>query len=121
MSENIKYSNIVPYVTKDSSVIRELIHPLHYPGARQSLAEATIAPGGQTLLHLHREVEEIYHVTGGRGRMSLGEEEFEIAEGDTVYIPPGISHKLFNQGKKELRVLCCCSPPYSHEDTVILE
>ncbi len=43
------------------------------------------------------------------------------APGDTVVIPPGLRHKLWNTGAEPLRLLCCCSPAYSHEDTVLTE
>ncbi|HYN91166.1 MAG TPA: hypothetical protein VER75_04530, partial [Thermoleophilaceae bacterium] len=41
------------------------------------------------------------------------------APGDTVVIPPGLRDKLWNTGDEPLRLLCCCSPAYSHEDTVL--
>jgi mannose-6-phosphate isomerase-like protein (cupin superfamily) len=34
-------------------------------------------------------------------------------------IPPGTRHKLWNTGPEPLKLLCCCAPPYSHEDTVL--
>jgi mannose-6-phosphate isomerase-like protein (cupin superfamily) len=40
-----------------------------------------------------------------------------IRPGDAVLIPPGAWHTLENTGTSELRILCCCSPPYSHDDT----
>ena len=40
--------------------------------------------------------------------------------GDTVVIPPDTRHKLRNTGSEPLKLLCCCSPPYSHEDTVLV-
>jgi len=39
----------------------------------------------------------------------------------TVVIAPGVAHKLWNTGDEPLVLLCCCSPPYTHEDTVLLE
>ena len=36
-------------------------------------------------------------------------------------IAPGVPHKLWNTGAEPLVLLCCCAPPYSHEDTVLLE
>ncbi len=113
-----------PYVTKDGSVIRELMHPAVHAGlgvARQSLAEARVPPGGRTHLHRHRKTEELYHVTAGQGTMRLGEQAFPIAPGDTVCIPPGTLHGLENPGADELVVLCCCAPSYSHDDTVLTE
>jgi mannose-6-phosphate isomerase-like protein (cupin superfamily) len=35
-------------------------------------------------------------------------------------IPPGTPHKLRNTGAEPLKLLCCCAPPYSHEDTFML-
>ncbi len=111
------YSSAEPYVTKDGSTIRELLHPdLHGDGA-QSLAEARIAPGGATLFHRHHRSEEIYHITGGEGVMTLGDERFPLRVGDSVRIPPGTPHRVENPGSEPLVILCCCTPPYRHEDT----
>ncbi len=109
------------YVTKDGSSIRELMHPAVQGNARQSLAEASVPPGGATLLHRHRESEELYFIVSGTGRMTLGDEEFAIAPGDTLLIPPGTPHCLRNDGGETLRLLCACAPAYRHEDTEMLE
>ena len=111
---------VAAYTTRDGSCIRELMHPSVHGNARQSLAEASVPPGGSTLLHRHRESEELYHILSGIGRMTLGDEEFSIAPGDTLLIPPGTTHCLRNTGIKPLRLLCCCSPAYRHEDTEIM-
>lgn len=116
-----RYAEIPAYDTKDGSEIRELMHPAAHGNRNQSLAEAIIAAGGATHLHRHRLSEELYHVTAGRGVMTLGEERFEIGPGDTVHIAPFTPHCLENTGGEPLKVLCCCSPPYSHEDTELLE
>lgn len=114
------YSQIVPFITKDGSEIRELMHPSVHGNRNQSVAEATIAPGGETALHRHIAAEEIYHVTHGHGLMTLGAEQFEIAPGDTIRIPAGSPHRVRNTGNEALRILCCCAPPYSHADTELL-
>lgn len=116
-----RYAAVVSYVTKDGSEIRELMHPLAHGNERQSLAEAIVAPGAQTLLHRHRRSEEIYHITGGTGVMTLGGETFTVAAGDTVLIPPYTPHCVRNTGTRPLRVLCVCAPAYSHDDTELLQ
>jgi mannose-6-phosphate isomerase-like protein (cupin superfamily) len=115
--ENLQ--SVAPFVTKDGSEIRELAGIPTGNSQNQSLAEATVPPGGQTEEHYHRRSEEIYFFTAGEGRLRLGDEETEVAPGDTVVIPPGTRHKLWSTGAEPLRLLCCCSPPYSHEDTVL--
>lgn len=108
------------YVTRDGSEIREWVAP-GAPGRRQTLAEATVPAGGATLAHYHRESEEIYLVTSGRGRLRLGDEVSEIAPGDCVAIPPGVVHMLWADDDAPLVVVCSSVPPYSHDDTVLVE
>ena len=111
---------VPPYLTRDGSEIRELMHPAHHAVRNQSLAEATVAPGCETRLHVHRHTEEIYHVTAGTGTMRLGEAQFDVAPGDTVLIAPGTAHCIRNTGAVPLKILCACSPAYAHEDTELL-
>lgn len=113
-------SGIIAYITKDGSEIRELLHPSTHAVRNQSLAEAVVPPGTTTVLHRHRLSEEIYHVTRGQGMMTLGDDIFAIAPGDTVLIPPGTAHCVSNTGNMPLRILCCCAPAYTHDDTELL-
>ena len=115
-----RYADVPPYVTKDGSTIRELMHPAAHGNRLQSLAEATIDAGARTQLHRHALTEELYHVTAGTGLMTLGDATLEVGAGDTVLIPPGTPHCIEATGTEPLRILCCCSPPYSHEDTELL-
>jgi mannose-6-phosphate isomerase-like protein (cupin superfamily) len=115
------YPDISPYATRDGSEIRELMHPDSHGNAGQSLAEARVAPGQRTVLHLHQRSEELYHVTAGQGLMTLGEDRFGVSAGDTVCIPPGTPHCIENTGEASLVILCCCAPAYAHGDTQLLE
>lgn len=115
-----RYREIEPYLTKDGSEIRELMHPSIHGNRNQSLAEARINPGHKTLLHRHLRSEELYHITAGEGMMTLGGEVFPVAVGDTVCIPPGTPHSIENTGGQDLVMLCCSAPPYSHEDTELV-
>jgi mannose-6-phosphate isomerase-like protein (cupin superfamily) len=114
------YAAVRSYITADGSEIRELMHPDHHGNQRQSLAEATVRPGQETLLHKHLRTEELYHITAGRGLMTLGEDRFHVSAGDTVCIAPGIPHCISNTGTEPLLILCCCAPAYSLADTVLL-
>jgi mannose-6-phosphate isomerase-like protein (cupin superfamily) len=105
------------FTTADGSTIRELLG-LPTGGVRkQSLAEATLVPGQATDRHYHRESEEIYFVLDGAGTMELDGERAPLRTGDAVAIPPGAWHQIAADGSEPLRFLCCCAPPYSHEDT----
>ena len=101
-----------PFTTKDGSTIRELHHT-----EAQSLAEATLEPGQATERHYHRAAEEIYFVLKGTGALEVDGDTRHVRPGDAVLIPAGAWHTLDNDGTSELRFLCCCAPPYSHDDT----
>ena len=115
------YRDSAAYLTKDGSTIRELLHPDRHGNKQQSLAEAVVAPGGKTRLHQHQCSEELYHITRGCGRMTLGEQDFDVGVGDTICILPGTPHCICNTGTEPLHILCCCAPAYSHADTQLLE
>jgi mannose-6-phosphate isomerase-like protein (cupin superfamily) len=108
-----------PFITLDGSEIIELAGIPTGNAANQSLAQATVPPGASTQAHYHRASEEIYLFTAGSGRMILGGEEAAVRAGDCVVIPPGTEHQLVNDTREPLVLLCCCAPPYSHEDTVL--
>ena len=110
-----RLDELEPFITADGSQIRELART-----DRQSLAEATLEPGGETAEHYHPRAEELYHFVSGSGRLRLGSDDTaEIGAGDCVVIPPGTPHKLWNTGTDKLVLLCCCVPAYSHDDTVL--
>ena len=109
----------VPFESSDGSTIRELAGRVSLPSRRQSLAEATIPPGGATDEHYHPVAEEVYFFQAGRGRVKLGDEQHDVQPGACVLIPPGVVHKLFNTGEEPLRLLCSCAPPWSAQDTIL--
>jgi mannose-6-phosphate isomerase-like protein (cupin superfamily) len=103
-------TTVRPFTTKDGSTIHELHHT-----ALQSLAQATLDPGQTTRRHYHRLSEEIYFVLEGEGEMELEGDRRMLAPGEAVLIPPGAWHEI--RATRHLRFLCCCAPPYAHEDT----
>jgi len=116
-----KRETSTPYVTRDGSVIRELMHPAIHANRAQSLAEAIVAPGQQTATHRHLASEELYYITRGQGCMFIGDEQRDVEAGDAVAIPAGSFHSIRNTGDGDLVIICACCPPYAHGDTEILQ
>lgn len=106
-----------PFTTKDGSTIRSLLDLSNAPVKNQSLAEATIPPGGATQRHYHRVSEEFYFILEGQAQMEIDGEIKDVQPGDAILIPPGAWHQITTHSESPLRLLCCCAPPYSHEDT----
>lgn len=106
-----------PFTTADGSTIRSILDGTNAPVREQSLAEASLPPGGSTQRHYHRASEEIYFLLEGTGRMELDGALRDVGPGDAVLIPAGAWHQITAASGQPLRFLCCCAPPYSHEDT----
>ena len=104
-----------PFTTKDGSTIRSLLDLSNAPVVHQSLAEASLPAGNETERHYHKLSEELYYVLSGRGIMEIDGETREVAVGDAILIPPGAWHQI--RATEALCFLCCCAPPYAHEDT----
>lgn len=115
-----RYDDLAIYTTKDGSEIREMMHPSLHGNSQQSLAEAVVYPNQITALHKHPLSEELYHISQGQGEMTLGIKTFPVSVGDTICILPNTPHCIRNTGTKPLKILCCCSPAYSHDDTELL-
>ncbi len=108
-----------PFVTKDGSTIRSLLDLTNAPVRHQSLAEATVPAGHPTTRHFHKLSEEFYFILEGAGTMEIDGEVRPVSPGDAILIPPGAWHQI--TASHTLRFLCCCAPPYSHDDTYFAE
>lgn len=116
----VNRSQTLPYTTKDGSQIRELLAYRNSSLTQQSLAEATLLPGTATTRHYHPKSEEIYYILSGSGLMEIDGVEQKVRPLDAIAIPSGRTHQLTNVGAENLVLLCCCSPAYEHEDTVLV-
>ncbi len=105
-----------PFTTKDGSTIRVLLDADSGGAANQSLAEAELQPGQATQRHYHAVTEELYVLLAGTAEMEIDGESRAVEPGDAVLIPPRAWHRI-RAGDAPVRFLCCCAPPYSHEDT----
>ncbi len=111
--ENV--SSQKPFTTKDGSSIRSILDLSNAPVRNQSLAEASLPTGASTQRHFHRACEEFYFLIEGEGTMEIDGEVRTVTSGDAILIPPGAWHQI--TALLPLRFLCCCAPPYAHEDT----
>jgi mannose-6-phosphate isomerase-like protein (cupin superfamily) len=133
-----------PFITKDGSTIRSIetrslptslaathrgftfyvlfpkssvLDRTNAPVQNQSLAEARVPAGGRTERHYHKVAEELYFILEGAGEIELDGERRMVGPGDAILIPPGAWHTI--TATEPLRFLCCCAPPYTHDDTYL--
>lgn len=71
--------------------------------------------------HKHIKHSEHVIVQSGEAVMRLGEKEFNIKEGDVIFIPKGTVHAVIVKGKKPLKVLSIQTPYFDGNDRVMME
>lgn len=70
------------------------------------LSKTILYPDHETRGHKHDGLDEVYFFTKGSGKMKIGEEVFEVKEGDLVLIEQGKLHKVFNHTLEDLEFVC---------------
>ena len=107
----VKATSLNEYLTPERCSIAE-----NYSAKAVSIARACVKPGITTKAHHLNGVEEIYIITKGTGKVSVGKlEPTEISEGDVVIIPPLTSQKITNTGKTDLVFYCVCTPKFTQQ------
>jgi mannose-6-phosphate isomerase-like protein (cupin superfamily) len=63
--------------------------------------------------HIHPNAEEIFYILSGKGVGGVGEgtEEVEIVQGDTVWVPKGAVHWLYNPFDTPCEILFIYAAP----------
>jgi len=82
-----------------------LIDPEKSPSKNLKMGYTTVYANGKTTGHSHEDHEEVYYVIQGRGKMIVGDSEYEIKTGDALYVPFGLFHTTYNTGILPLQLL----------------
>lgn len=61
-----------------------------------------LRPGQECSLDIHPDADELYYVVSGRGKLLLGDEEYTVHAGMTVFIPRNVTHQSLNTGEEDL-------------------
>lgn len=99
----VRHYNQVEKIEMDGGAgIRWLI--THRDGAENfSMRLIDVPAGKETPSHSHDYEHEIF-VIEGNGNVTLGDRELEIGEGDFIFIPPNIFHRI--RSKNGMRIIC---------------
>jgi hypothetical protein len=85
---------------------RTLVSGDRTPSTGLTVGYAEVEPGDPERLHVHRhEQDEVYYVIAGEGAVTVGDQEWSVAAGSTVFIPGGEWHSARNTGTEVLRLL----------------
>ena len=86
---------------------------------RFQVKRVTVKPGAVLSLQKHFHRAEHWIVVSGTAYVTRGDEEFELKEDQSTYIPLGIEHRLENREKLPLEIIEVHSGTYFGEDDII--
>jgi mannose-6-phosphate isomerase-like protein (cupin superfamily) len=105
----VKIHSFQDYLTPERCFISE-----NFSSERLSIARARVQPRISTVSHHLEGVDEIYLVTAGKGRVTVGNlKPTDVESGDIVVIPAGTSQKITNTGETDLVFYCVCTPRFT--------
>lgn len=108
----------------DGTIIRELLNPHHDKEDLKlgySLAHATLESGEISKPHKFFEASEVYYILSGSGIMYIDDEQAEVKEGDTIYIPPAGIQYIQNTSSQSLEFLCIVFPAWTPDAEELVE
>src|SRR5215510_305754 len=75
-----------------------------------------IPQGAALAPHIHEASASFIYILAGRAVVTLDSKQYPARVGDTIYIPPGVSHG-FSTPETEVELLSVQSPPIYPEDS----
>jgi mannose-1-phosphate guanylyltransferase/mannose-6-phosphate isomerase len=89
----------------------------HGPGFKIKIIE--VKPGARLSLQMHHHRSEHWVVISGTARVTRGEEEFNVHNSESTFIPPSTIHRLENPGMIPLRIIEVQNGEYLEEDDIV--
>ena len=77
---------------------------------------STYQPKAHVEPHAHRVQEQVYHILEGEGLMALDDKRQVVRRHDVVFVPPGVTHAIYNTGLADLTFIVVTSPPDDAQD-----
>jgi mannose-6-phosphate isomerase-like protein (cupin superfamily) len=75
-----------------------------------TLLEVVAPPGSGPPLHIHRRESEVFYLLAGRMIYRAGDESFDLAPGESIYLPKDVPHAFRVIGDVPTRFLALTAP-----------
>lgn len=87
-------------------------------GERFQVKQLVIKPGAKSSLQIHHHRSEHWVIVKGTAKVTLAQEERLLTEDQSIYIPLGVPHRIFNPGRIPLHLVEVQSGSYLEEDDI---
>lgn len=102
-------------LTEKNTYFRQVI----FTGIHSQLVLMCLKPAEEIGLEVHDNIDQFFRFEEGRGKVIIGDSEYEVGDGDAVVVPAGSNHNVINTSASEdLKLYTIYSPPQHPDATV---
>ena len=88
-------------------------------GERFQVKQLIVKPGGASSMQIHHHRSEHWVVVKGTAEVTLGGEKRLLSEDESIYIPLGIPHRIYNPGRIPMHFIEVQAGSYLEEDDIV--
>jgi mannose-1-phosphate guanylyltransferase/mannose-6-phosphate isomerase len=127
-SESQKVKEIVKILREKSDYRAESHTTVYRPWGSYTVLEegdfykikrVSVKPGKRLSLQMHHHRSEHWIVVKGTAKVTMGEKEFLLRNGESTFVPAGVKHRLENPGLLPLEVIEVQIGEYLGEDDIV--
>ncbi len=89
-----------------------------FTGKFSQLVVMSLKAGEDIGKEVHSNVDQFFRFEAGEGKVVIGEQEYQVKDGDAVVVPAGAEHNVINTGGEDLKLYTIYSPANHPEGTV---
>ena len=88
-------------------------------GERFQVKQLVVKPGQKSSMQIHHHRSEHWVVVKGTAEVTLGETKHLLTEDQSIYIPLGVPHRIFNPGRIPMHFIEVQAGSYLEEDDIV--
>ena len=90
-----------------------------FTAEHSQLVLMSLKPGEDIGVEVHGNDDQFIRIDGGVGKAIIGEDEFDLEDGDAIVVPAGEKHNVINSSESEELKLYTIYSPAHHEDGTV--
>lgn len=90
-----------------------------YTGKHMQLVLMTLKPGEEIGSEVHEENDQFFRFEGGKGKVVIDDNSYDVEDGDAVVIPAGSQHNVINSGTHDSLKMYTLYAPSHHKDGIV--
>jgi mannose-6-phosphate isomerase-like protein (cupin superfamily) len=104
---------------EDLTVSNTNFRQVLYTGPKMQLVLMSLLPGEDIGEEVHDDHDQFFRFEEGVGKVVVGDDEWEVGDGDAVVVPAGLRHNVINTADDQALKFYTLYAPAEHADGVV--